>query len=138
MPRGGSLWARISIIALFGVGGAVIGGALMALTVSIVEPSGDKTRAFAELTAIVGAALGFLPAILTGAVYAFLRPGLLRIALAPVIAAAANAVWLVVSDQALAQLNIAVGAGAALICALLARALRLGEPKPTAPLSGAS
>ena len=75
MSSGGLLWARISIIALFGIGGAVLGGALMASTVSIVEPTGDKMGAVAGYVAIVAAAMGFLPATLTGAVFGFSGSG---------------------------------------------------------------
>ena len=131
MGKGGSLWGRVSTVALFAIGGVAIGAAIMVLAVLVIEPS-EKTPHFAVLIALAWCVYGFVPAALTGAVYVFLPSGLLRIALAPLIAAAVSAVWLAATDSFFFPWGIAVAAVAALICAALARPLFAGAPKQTA------
>jgi hypothetical protein len=129
--------SRTSMIVFFAGCGGAIGGALFVLGVivaGIVSPAGplpegvwDWLQAvFGGLVvgALFGAIFGFVPALVGGAIYAFLPPRSQRIAVAPFIGAVASACWVISfgSSFLLFQITLA-GAASALVCAAIARKL---------------
>jgi hypothetical protein len=119
--------SRTAIIVFFATCGGAIGGALMAFTLILLQPAAilSAPQLLIALCGI-GALMGFVPAAMTGVIYAFLPPSLQRIALAPFIGAAASgayALWL--SLTPVLPWYAAAGAGSAFVCAAVARRFRI-------------
>lgn len=127
--------SRTSMIVFFALGGGAIGGALLtaALVIrSLFDPGIPMPHGILEwvgalfgalaVGAIAGAFLGFVPALVGGVIYAFLPSAWQRIFVAPLIGAIACGCWAAVTHSMNFFVELAlVGAGAALVCAIVAR-----------------
>ena len=119
--------SRTAIIVFFATCGGAIGGALIALTLILLQPAAILS-APQLLIALggIGALMGFAPAAATGVIYAFLPPSLQRMALAPFIGAAASAAYALWTGLTpVLPWYAAAGAGSALVCAAVARKFRI-------------
>lgn len=142
--------SRTAVVALFAVCGGALGGVLIALIVVLIQPSALlESGALQSLLLLVitiagwSALLGFMPALLTGLIYAFLPTALQRIVVAPVVGGVISAGYAIFFLQ-VTQQNVyclpgvvwyaGAGAGAALVCAAVARKFRIdaiGSRTPT-------
>lgn len=133
--------SRIAVITFFAVCGGAIGGALLSLVLVLSQPSAllqpNALVSWLLLTLTIagwGAVVGCIPALVTGVAYAFLPAALQKIAVAPVIGGVISASYAVLFTE-VANDNVfglsgvgwytVAGAGAALICAVVARQFRI-------------
>jgi hypothetical protein len=121
------------MIAFFAICGGAIGGVLVLIGLALVKPIAappinDLSGWMVGISGLIflgvlfGAIIGFVPAIVAGAIYAFLPPTAQRIVIAPFVGAAVSACWGVVLGMPQLFLPITLaGAGSAVVCALFAR-----------------
>jgi len=127
----GSLLSRLSVIALFGVAGAAIGGALVAVAAILFEPGRRKDAAVRDDTGCgLDRVVRFRARHRDRCDLRILSPRFRRIAVAPLIGAAVSTPWLLIFDSPVFPWDIAAAAAAALVCAIMARRFRIGEPSP--------
>ena len=121
------------MIVFFAICGGAIGGFLLMFGLLFAamaqgDPMPQNSEEFGQFLLIFpvamffGALVGFVPALVGGAIYAFLPPSLQRIVIAPFIGGIISACWagIVNAGSMLVAMAIA-GAGSALVCALVAR-----------------
>jgi hypothetical protein len=129
--------SRTSMIVFFALCGGAIGGVVFliglalfnALTQPIIGPPPDDLGGWVVglvgllfFAIVFGAMIGFVPAIVGGAIYAFLPPTAQRIAIAPLVGAAVSACWGVFLGMPQMFLPITLaGAASATVCVLFAR-----------------
>jgi hypothetical protein len=127
--------SRVAMVAFFASCGGAIGGVLFIgglLVLGLFQPRGPaSTGALETLSGIFlvlpfavffGTLVGFVPAAVGGAIYAFMPGQFHRVRIAALIGAVVSAAWAVISNMTtiVAGLTLA-GAGSGLVCARIAR-----------------
>lgn len=137
------------MITFFAFCGGAIGGILLmlgGLVFMLVSPSSElpaDARSWLELMfagltsgALFGAIFGFPPALIGGAIYAYLPPTLQRIVVAPFVGAVVSGCWALAFGTTMLLPLALTGAAAAMVCAVIARAFGIDfwprDGKPTA------
>lgn len=144
----GTSFSRTSIVGLFAASGGAIGALLVLLgMVAFGMPQPQTAHAHFEASplssipevivviAVLGTIGGFVPAMVTGIVYALLPKSSQRLIVAPLLGAMVSGGYIAaVGHPELAPMYIFAGAGAALVCAAVARKFRIdaiGSRTPT-------
>jgi hypothetical protein len=128
--------SRLAVIMLFSICGGAIGGAFLVLVLLLFQPAALPSLPLLLIVAAGwGGVVGFIPAALTGVIYAFVPRRFQQVVFAPIIGAATSTGYAALLFRpALGQLSditptigwfAAAGAGAALVCALIARKFRI-------------